>query len=169
MTVAHRIVVAGVGNPYRRDDGVGGAVVDALRRSGLAASLVDRVSEPLDLVESFDSADLVLVVDAARSGARPGTVFELDLSAVADAEVLAPTSTHGIGVARAVQLARVLGRVPSSVVVLAVEGEDFTPGEGLSRAVAAAVPAVVRRIESLAHRADPDPTSVVAREEMPCA
>jgi len=59
------------------------------------------------------------------------------------------TSTHGIGVAGVLRLARALDRAPRRVVVVGIEGEDFGRGTGLSPAVVAAVPAAVRRIVDL--------------------
>jgi hydrogenase maturation protease len=56
------------------------------------------------------------------------------------------SSTHSFGVAEAVELARALGRPPARVVVFGIEGRDFTPGEGLSPDVGAAVDEVVRRV-----------------------
>ena len=60
--------------------------------------------------------------------------------------VFSRSSTHSFGVAEAVELARALGRLPARVVVFGIEGRDFTPGEGLSPDVDAAVDEVVRRV-----------------------
>jgi hydrogenase maturation protease len=156
------VVVAGFGSEYRHDDGVGVEV--AARLSGLTGVRdVGPVADPLDLLGRWDDADLAVVVDALRSGDVPGTLRSIELPAgggatprehAADgvppssADVRLPggppaTSTHGIGLAGVIRLARAVGRAPGRVVVVGIEGDDFSQGIGLSPAVAAAVPRAV--------------------------
>ncbi len=54
-------------------------------------------------------------------------------------------STHAIGLDRVVRLAQVLGARPDRVVVVGIEGEDFSDGTGLSAAVEDAVAHAARR------------------------
>jgi len=138
-----RVVVAGVGSVYRRDDGAGPAVAARCVAESPATIDIGPIVDPLDLLGRWDGADLAIVVDAIRSGGVPGTVGVVDLTAWSSPGV---TSTHGIGVAGVLRLARALDRAPARVVVVGIEGEDFGPGTGLSPAVDAAVPAAVRSV-----------------------
>ncbi|MEE1784939.1 hydrogenase maturation protease [Streptomyces sp. SP17BM10] len=153
MDVASRIVVIGVGNDFRRDDGVGWAVVARLaegaERQPLPAGTALAVSDgdPARLIGLWEGAVLAIVVDAAHAHpGLPGRVHRLEL----DTEGLSPaggaTSSHGLGLGEAVELARVLGRLPGRLVVYAVEGADTSLGTGLSTPVAATVEPLVRRI-----------------------
>ncbi len=79
-----RIVVAGIGNDVRRDDGAGTAVVrDVAARLGSHAAgtltCVAPLGEPLDLLGVWDDCELAVVVDATRSGAAPGSIRLLEL------------------------------------------------------------------------------------------
>ncbi|MGA4837575.1 hydrogenase maturation protease [Streptomyces sp. G45] len=133
-----RIAVVGVGNEYRRDDGLGPAVVERLRRRAAArplpagTTLTTCEGEPGRLLALWEGADLALVVDAAHAHpGTPGRVHRIEL----DAERLArpPSATsHGLGLGEAVELARVLGRLPGRLVVYAVEGADHSLGSGPS-------------------------------------
>lgn len=137
MTTA--TLIAGMGNRARRDDGVGPAVVERIRARGDAGGCaLWEGNDPLDLVARCTDTALVVVIDATRSGAPAGTVKVLEITAgsVPGGTV---TSTHGLGVAAAVRLARALGRAPRRVVLVGVEGGDFRVGDGLSPAVAAVV------------------------------
>jgi hydrogenase maturation protease len=166
-----RVVVIGVGNPWRRDDGAGAAVAAAVRSrlaarrspdlTGLADG--DRELEVLELdgeaarlVEAWDGAHLVIVVDAMRSGAARGTVrlFEVDAGPVEPAG--SRTSSHGLGFAQAVPLAQALGRMPRRLVVIGIEAADLRRGEGLTTKVAAAVEPAARMVIDMIdrHRAD---------------
>ena len=84
-----------------------------------------------------------MVVDAAASGASPGTVHRFDARAAPLPAAHLRSSTHAFGVADAVELARALGRLPGRLDVYAIEGGDFSLGAGLTPPVAAAVEALV--------------------------
>jgi hydrogenase maturation protease len=148
------VVVAGLGSSYRRDDAVGPLVAALAVAQCDGAIDVGPIEDPLDLLTRWDGAALAVVVDAVRSAGDVGRVWTLELSSAEDPSgasprLGAPTSSHGIGLAGVLRLARAIGRAPRRVVVVAVEGKDFTHGEGLSPAVAASVPDAVRRITEL--------------------
>ncbi|MFJ1706670.1 hypothetical protein [Kitasatospora sp. NPDC088346] len=65
----------------------------------------------------------------------------------------AATSSHGLGLADTVELARELGRLPALLVVYAVDGADCSRGTGLSAPVEAAVNSLADEIaEQIADR-----------------
>lgn len=132
-----------IGNPARSDDGVGPAVADAIRRQRPDIPVRDCRGEPLDLVELFADASEAVVVDAMLSGTEaPGTVTTIDATH-APVPIRTQASSHGLGLADALELARSLGRLPVRLVVIGVEAATLEPGTALSPAVAAAVPRAV--------------------------
>jgi hydrogenase maturation protease len=141
-------VVVAVGNEFRRDDGVALAVADALRdRVPDGTQIVRCEQEPSRLLDAWEGATAAFVVDAAASGAKPGTVRRFDASERPVPAGVFRSSTHAFGVGDAVELARALGTLPPLVVVYGVAGGDFGAGRGLSEPVARAV---VRVAELLA-------------------
>ena len=145
MRTRTRLAVIGVGNEFRRDDGGGWAVVARLRERAEAGTLPAGTllavcdGDPARLIALWEGADLVVVVDAAHAHpAHPGRMHRLTLDAGRPGWPQA-TSSHGLGLGEAVELARVLGRLPSRLVVYAVEGAETDLGTGLSPAVAAVV------------------------------
>ncbi|WBP84648.1 hydrogenase maturation protease [Kitasatospora cathayae] len=153
MNLAMRITVIGVGNEFRHDDGVGWAVVARLaeraeqRPLPIGTALLVCDGDPARLITLWEAADLAIVVDAAHAHpGHPGRVHRLDL----DSERLCPpggaTSSHGLGLGEAVELARELDRLPGRLIVYAVEGADSSLGTGLSAPVAAAVEPLTERI-----------------------
>jgi hydrogenase maturation protease len=143
-----RRVVIGVGNEYRRDDGVGPRVVAELtgRLTGVDLRVTDgEASRMLDL---WTGTALAVVIDAVRAPDRPpGAWFEL--SASATTEEPAAAGTHGVGLGTAVALGRALGRLPDRLVVLAVCGTEFGFGASLTAPVEAAVRPVAERVREL--------------------
>jgi hydrogenase maturation protease len=158
-TWAVRIV--GVGNPWRSDDGAGLAVARALRGTIPGVEVLEREGEPAALIEAWDGADAAWVVDAVRSGAPPGTIHRFDAGEGPLPAELFGASTHHLGVADAVELARVLGRLPGRLVVVGIEGASFGAGDTLTPEVAAAVDRLVAILRREHHAV----ASPVAREE----
>ncbi|QHC23006.1 hydrogenase maturation protease [Streptomyces sp. GS7] len=145
-----RIAVIGIGNDHRRDDGVGWAVVAELARRRLprGVALFRTDGEPARLISAWEGADRAIVVDAARSRpSRPGHVHRFRIHDALSRSPWSETSSHGFTLGDAVELARVLGRLPGELLVYAVEAADTGPGTTLSPSVAAAVPPLVARIE----------------------
>jgi len=58
----------------------------------------------------------------------------------------APASTHGLGVAEAIELARVLGRLPARLQVYVIEGQRFEHGAKISPELHSGIVEVVHRI-----------------------
>lgn len=139
-------LLIGVGNAYRRDDGVGPLVLQHVAARCPQARLVEAWGEGAALMETWRDEDAVVIVDAARPAGNPGRVVRMDASRVRVPASLLFLSTHLFGVAEAVETARALGTLPPSVVLYAVEGADFSWGEGPTPAVAAAVLRVAARV-----------------------
>jgi hydrogenase maturation protease len=140
-------LVIGIGNPFRRDDGIGPAVAEALALEGVAV-LVHH-GEGMDLMERWAGFDRVVLADATCSGAAPGTVRIWDAAAADLPGGLFPKSSHVIGPAEAIAMARLLGRLPAYMMVVGVEGRDFSAGQGFSPAVAQALERAVVEVERL--------------------
>jgi hydrogenase maturation protease len=157
-----RVVVIGVGNPYRRDDGVGPVVVSLLRDRGLpGVELAESDGEPTRLIELWTGASLAVVVDAVLTRpAHPGRVHRLSAyhpafaarSREAGAAAGIPgagipaASSHGVSLGEAVDLARALDRMPDRLLLLAVEAGDVGFGLGLTPPVAGAALAVADEV-----------------------
>ena len=138
-----RVVVVGVGNAYRGDDGAGLAVAERVRGLVKGVEVVTCEQEASRVIDAIEGRDAAVLVDASSSGAAPGTIHRFDASIEPVPARSFRSSTHAFGVGEAIELARALGKLPGTVVVYGIEGEEFSAGEGLSAAVAAAVePAV---------------------------
>lgn len=145
-----RPLIVGVGNEWRRDDGVGPWVASEIARLGLPAAV--HGGDGTGLIDLFASHPALLVVDATRSNASPGTCVEFDAAARPLPAGLFHYSTHRFGLAEAVETARALDGLPRRLAVYGIEGEDFTAGKGLSAAVHAAAARLVEQIRTQAAR-----------------
>lgn len=105
--------------------------------------MLDCADEPTRLLDLWEGLDTVVVVDAVRSGAAPGTIHRVDAGTGPLPRELGLASTHAMGIADALELGRALGRAPRRIVVVGVEGASFAMGEELSPAVAEALDTLV--------------------------
>jgi len=135
-------VVLGIGNEFRQDDGVGVAVAAEVRGRGLPDVRVLTIDgEPSRMIDAWSGADVAVVVDAVKlTDPVPGRVHRMvvdDLPGHVSA-----TSSHGLGVPEAVELARALDRLPGRLVLYTVEVDATGFGVGLTTPVAAVVRAL---------------------------
>ncbi|WP_051193075.1 hydrogenase maturation protease [Nocardia jiangxiensis] len=121
-----RAVVAGIGNEYRHDDGIGPRVAEALAGPALPdvpVAVCD--GEPTDLMDIWSGVDLAVVVDAALC--RPSHPGRIHRTTVESLSSVAATSSHALGLREAITLARLLGRLPGELVVIVVEAARIDP------------------------------------------
>jgi hydrogenase maturation protease len=150
MTAVIRLL--GIGSPWG-DDRVGmlavQAMADIFHPAQVAVSVHDRPGATL--ISLLRGTRTAVLVDAVRSGARPGTLHRMEGEAVFAAGRNL-SSTHGFGLADALALAEELGDGPSRLVLWGVEIEaaDFT--EKLSPAVRAALPGLVGAVSDEVRR-----------------
>jgi hydrogenase maturation protease len=157
----NRVVVIGVGNPYRGDDAAGLAVAERLQSLVCEGVLVlPCEQEPTRIIDAWKEARAAVVVDAVQSGADPGTLHRVDASRKPVPASVFRSSTHAFGVGETIELARALGRLPERIVVYGVEGATFAAGVGLTPQVETAVAGLVEAVlGDLEH---------LVREEEPC-
>jgi hydrogenase maturation protease len=147
MTQPRQILVIGLGNDYRGDDAVGRVVARRVRAIGDdKVQVVEESGEGAALIESWNGADLAILIDAVHSGGAPGTIHCFDAARQPIPNSFFHYSTHAFGVAEAVELARALDRLPARLIVYGIEGKTFDAGAGLSSEAEAAAREVLRRV-----------------------
>jgi hydrogenase maturation protease len=153
-----RQIVLGIGNPDRGDDAAGRAVAQHLRPLlPPDITVIEHGGEAAGLFAELDGTGAAFLVDASASGAPPGTIRRFDASEAPLPDLAADVSTHGFGLAMAIELARALGQLPARCIVYAIEGASFTAGAPLSPPVASAVVDVVRRLcAEISEQVDPE-------------
>ncbi len=140
-------LVIGVGNPLRGDDGAGRAVARLLAARGVPGLVVRESSgEATSLMEAWAGFDDVVLVDACRGAGPPGSIHDFEADEVDRIATLRHASSHSLGVAAAIGLARALGTLPARLAVHAVESRETAEGEGLSAEVDAATRLLADRL-----------------------
>jgi hydrogenase maturation protease len=151
-----RVLIAGVGNVFLGDDGFGVEVVRHLVEHEADAPLPDGV-ELIDVgiravhlaYELMAGCDLLILVDAAARGERPGTVSLLEVGEDDHGPAAGVIDAHGLAPEGVLALVRRLGAQPGRTLVVACEPADLAPGMDLSAPVRAAVPEAARLIGTI--------------------
>lgn len=150
---APRLQVIGCGNVLAGDDSAGVEIVRRLRARGdCRCALRDLPHGGVELLESFEEADVILFLDAVSSGAPPGTVHLVPLPWPGiEPRGLSSLSSHGWGLAETLELARALGRRAPRLMLLGVEVAGVSLAAGRSVAVEEAIAVVVERFSRLSY------------------
>ena len=148
MSEGTPLLVLGLGNVLLEDDGVGATAVALLRERFSApkgVQVLDGGTLGLSLLPYLQSAERLILVDAIRADAAPGSLVRLIGDDVAPA-VSTRLSPHQVGVADLLDGARWLERYPRQVVLLGIVPESMELAVGLSPRVRAALPSLVEQV-----------------------
>lgn len=142
------ILLIGVGNEYRRDDGVGIFIARELKQKKIPrVTVLEKSGEGASLMEAWQGAETVFLFDAVSSGAEEGKIHRLDAHLEPVPKNFFNYSTHAFSVAEAVELARALHRLPPRLVVYGIEGKNFQEGIGISEKVRESAKRVIAEVE----------------------
>jgi hydrogenase maturation protease len=141
-----RTLIIGVGNPLRRDDGLGWVVADQLARN----SDIDCDIHPVhqltpELALWFAVADRVIIIDASYDGV-PG---ELRVYPLALSRHTISRGTHASTPEELAALAECLYGRCAPITIVTVTGADFSLGEGFSSTIAQKVAYVSEAIQQI--------------------
>jgi hydrogenase maturation protease len=141
------LAVIGIGNPQRGDDAAGPLAARLLREqlpSDIEVIVHD--GEVSSLLAQMDGYAAVYLIDACMAGAAAGAVHRFDLNTTTLPADQFAVSTHGLGLAQAIELARVLGQLPSHCILYGIEALGFAVGAMPSAPVAVAIAEVAARV-----------------------
>jgi hydrogenase maturation protease len=140
---AGKVVVIGCGNLLRGDDAAGPIAIRMLWERGVPGDvlLVDGGTAGMDVAFKMDGARRVVLIDAAFTGAAPGTVYRVPGHELAELPPLAGLHSHQFRWDHSLAFAEwLLGeRMPADVEVFLIEAESCEPGADLTEPVCTAV------------------------------
>jgi hydrogenase maturation protease len=139
-------VVVGVGNLLLKDEGVGIHAVQRLQEMDLPpdVELIDGGTSP-DLIAYIKAGDKLIIVDAAKAGGEPGTIYRfLPDDLATDAGTLA--SAHELGVDLNLKLMSLMGNEPREIVIIGIEPKEIDWGTELTPELEQKKPEIVKVI-----------------------
>ena len=150
-----RVLVLGLGNILLRDEGINIQIIEALAERYVIPAeveIVDGGTSGMDLLDTIAGCDHLLICDAVRADAPPGSVIKL-----CDAQVPAlfrnRFSPHQLGVADVLATLILTDETPVSITLIGVVPSDLELGLDLSPEVAIAAERAVECLGATKHRA----------------
>jgi hydrogenase maturation protease len=143
------IRVIGIGNEARSDDGVGLWIARRLRATNLPGARIElQNGDAASLIASWAATDSVILIDAVSSGSgtSAGKIYRFSDSGQPIPDCFLIPSTHRMGLARTLALARALDRLPRRLILYGIEGLCFDFGCGLTPTVKKAAAGVMRMV-----------------------
>ncbi|MDT7042835.1 hydrogenase maturation protease [Candidatus Nitronereus thalassa] len=147
------IRVIGIGNNMAGDDALGPLTIQAMKAKPLDdVELIEAGMSGLRILDVMKGADVVILIDAVRSGRIPGTIHRLvipdDLGLLKQsAWNSGATSTHGFGLGETLTLSHTLGTLPPNTLVYGIELSHTNIGTDVSSSVKKAIQSVVSTIK----------------------
>ena len=138
-----RIIVIGVGNLLQKDEGIGIHAVKSLQEMQLPdnVTIIDGGTSP-DILACTRGGDKLIIVDAARAGGEPGTIYRFQPDDLI-AESGAALSVHELGVPQNLRLMLLSGNEPSEVVIIGIEPKEIEWGIELSTELETKIPEII--------------------------
>jgi len=136
------------GHPDRGDDAAGPLVARRLREMppDQGIDVREQYGDALSLMDAWQGADDVVLVDAVVTGKRSGTVSVWDALTAPVTGRPRVGSSHGLGLAEAIALSRTIGGLPRRLMLFGIEARRFELGEPPSKAVLRGVERAARKV-----------------------
>lgn len=144
-----RILICGLGNTLKRDDGLGPCIIAELEKRALPddVNLIDFGTSGFKCSLGIGDYDKVVFVDAIQTGKQPGQIYKINLSKqdLLNSPSLSSfaVSLHESDLERILTTAALLDNYPHEVVIIGCEPEDTTFGIGLSKKIEKIMPKII--------------------------
>ena len=141
---APKVVVIGVGNLLLKDEGIGVHVAQALQNMDIPehVRIIDGGTSP-DLIAYSEAGDKLIIIDAAKAGDKPGTIYRFHPGDLAseDGKMF---FAHELGVEQSLKILNLLGNKPREIVVIGIEPKEIDWGTELSVELQQKIPEIVK-------------------------
>ena len=146
-----KLKIIAVGNDLYGDDGIGNAVLNALKQipEMKEIELIDGATDALGLIDHFEGTEHIIIVDAAQMGEKPGTVKVFSREDVKLKIKMDHLSVHGISLAETFDIAQAVDSLPEKITIIGIEPKNIGISETLSDVVTKSIPKVVSNIMNL--------------------
>ena len=139
-----KILIVGLGDRLRGDDGLGCFVIRNLKKRNLPKNvdIEDFGSGVFSLINKFKEYDKIIVVDAIKSGGKPGEIYKLELNEIENKKI---TNLHEVKIDKIILISQSLG-IKSKIIFIGCEPKNLDYKIGLSKEVRDSIPYIINLI-----------------------
>ena len=143
-----QITVLGMGNLLLKDEGVGVHLISKLPSNDtghLSPNIIDGGTSPDISSIVGGGIDKLIIVDAVKTGDKPGTMYRFSLDDL-DMDSVIPISLHEIGVLDSLRMMALLNRQPKSTIIIGIEPKSIDYGLELSPEIEEKLPELIELV-----------------------
>jgi hydrogenase maturation protease len=142
-----KTVILGVGNVLLSDEGIGVHVANALSLMDLppGVSAIEGGTDGFRLLNIITEADRLIVVDAVKGGAEPGSIYRFNVDEVRNVPSGFRTSVHQVGILEVIDLSGLIGKTPKTTVI-GVEPKSLEMSLELSPEIKEKMPRIIELV-----------------------
>lgn len=149
-----KVLILGIGNTLRGDDGLGVYIVQHMAETGVllpdGVELLDGGTAGFDLLGLIDGYDKIVIVDALRADDTPGSIYRFTPEHAVERR--AQYSLHEVGIMEVIRTLRIAGSDPE-IEFVGIVPENIRDLElTISQAVKGAIPRAMKVIIDAATR-----------------
>jgi hydrogenase maturation protease len=145
--VHKKLAVIGIGNTFRRDDGIGIIILESLlvvyKRQDI--DYFNFGSASFDLLHRIETYDTVLLIDGINAGLKVGELLTSELKDIENILDNSVTSTHELNLRGIWEVCKNLG-IKTRVYLAGVQVGDTSFGEGLSKVLNTKKEDIIKKI-----------------------
>lgn len=143
-----KVIILGVGNLLLSDEGAGVHAVQKLKEkvSHEEIEIIDGGTLGLDLLPYFEQAEKLIIVDCARGGKKPGSIYRFGIESIKRERSSVKLSLHDFNLVDVINLAEALNRRLPEIVFYGIEPKSLDVGETPTEEVKQAIDRVVQMI-----------------------
>jgi len=142
-----KTVILGIGNVLLSDEGIGVHVANALSGMDLpqGVSVIEGGTDGFRLLNIITEADRLIVVDAVKGGAGPGSIYRFNIDEVRNVPAGFRTSVHQVGILEVIDLSGLIGKTPKTTVI-SVEPKCLDMSLELSPEIKEKIPRIIELV-----------------------
>jgi len=121
-----KFLILGIGNKFRSDDGAGVAAAEKIEKFGMDKFDVKIADgEGTEIMEAWKGYDNVIIIDAVQKNKCAGKIHEINANDKVLESDFFNYSSHAFGLAEAINVSKVMNKLPKFLIVYGIEGEHF--------------------------------------------
>ncbi len=143
-----KILIAGIGNKLKCDDGFGPKVIEELAKLKLPpeVDIVDYGTSAFKVLFDLEDYNLVIFVDVVNRDEKPGEIFVIEPHLSKNDKEVLKISLHEVELEKLLKIAKRLEKLPSEVIIVGCQPKILSNGLEMSREVKEAVKKTVKII-----------------------
>jgi hydrogenase maturation protease len=145
-----KIGVIGLGNPLRRDDGIGIILLERVQKDKKIfpkdIEFIDGGTGGMNLLHLLAHFDAVIIIDAVLFKGKPGEIRFFHRNDVLNKNALNTISTHEADFLQILHLSKNLSELPSQLFIFGVQPKDLSYGSDLSPALKSVLPQLYKKL-----------------------